>query len=173
MTGAARCLVRAEELHATGHDRNRKVAGSRIWTYKSVMKRPKQPSGAGRKYKLQIRLTEAERCALEMAADEEGKDTATWARFVLLDRAQNPMRLPFNLDGFRQLLRRTDLEPEVKSWLEELSRRWPLPPFEYYREQLSRPALDRQIREFINRHLPRSQTDAARKRAGPIVEGMS
>lgn len=46
----------------------------------------KREYGKGRKKPLRILLTEGERARLDAAAKEEGLDTSTWARFVLLAR---------------------------------------------------------------------------------------
>jgi hypothetical protein len=46
--------------------------------------RPKKPEGEIRANVLRIRLTEAERAALDKAARAHGEETSTWARDTLL-----------------------------------------------------------------------------------------
>jgi hypothetical protein len=45
---------------------------------------PKKPPEEVRKNVLRIRLSEAERAALDQAASDRGEDTSTWARRELL-----------------------------------------------------------------------------------------
>jgi hypothetical protein len=59
-----------------------------FWSYKAGM-RPKQPKGQGRGNTLRIRLTMAERAALDAAAARDGRETSTWARAVLGEIAAN------------------------------------------------------------------------------------
>ena len=49
-----------------------------------MMGRPKKPEGEVRENILRIRLTDAERAALDAAALDRGEDTSTWARTELL-----------------------------------------------------------------------------------------
>ena len=48
------------------------------------MARPKKPTGDARDNVLRIRLTEAERKALDAMAEAKHLDTSTWARSELL-----------------------------------------------------------------------------------------
>lgn len=48
------------------------------------MGRPPKPPGEARTAELRIRLTPAEREALDATAKARGEDTSTWARAVLL-----------------------------------------------------------------------------------------
>ena len=52
------------------------------------MARPKKPKGDTRENFLRIRLTDAERKALDTAADARTLDTSTWARMELLQLAK-------------------------------------------------------------------------------------
>jgi hypothetical protein len=52
------------------------------------MVRPKKPKADRRQNFLRIRLTEAERKALDAAADQRTLDTSTWARMELLQLAK-------------------------------------------------------------------------------------
>ena len=52
------------------------------------MARPKKPKSEVRKNVLRILLTEAERKALDTAADDRTLDTSTWARMELLQLAK-------------------------------------------------------------------------------------
>jgi hypothetical protein len=51
------------------------------------MARPKKQPGEGRTSILQVRLTAAEKAALEAAAQVRGLDTSAWARSQLLAAA--------------------------------------------------------------------------------------
>lgn len=53
-----------------------------------VMARPKKPKDENRENFLRIRLTEAERKALDAAAKQRTLDTSTWARAELLQLAK-------------------------------------------------------------------------------------
>jgi hypothetical protein len=50
--------------------------------------RPKKPEGDARENVLRIRLSDAERAALDEAAKTRGLDTSTWARMELLTLAR-------------------------------------------------------------------------------------
>jgi hypothetical protein len=50
--------------------------------------RPKKPKGEIRKNVLRILLTDAERKALDAAANDRTLDTSTWARMELLQLAK-------------------------------------------------------------------------------------
>lgn len=52
------------------------------------MARPPKPKGTTRENFLRIRLTEAERKALDAAAEARTLDTSTWARMELLQLAK-------------------------------------------------------------------------------------
>lgn len=52
------------------------------------MARPKKPAGESRANVLRIRLTDAERRALDAAANARTLDTSTWARAELLQIAK-------------------------------------------------------------------------------------
>ena len=52
------------------------------------MARPKKPKAENRQNVLRIRLTDAERKALDAAADQRTLDTSTWARAELLQIAK-------------------------------------------------------------------------------------
>jgi hypothetical protein len=62
---------------------------------KTAVGRPKKQPGEARDYKLQVRLTEAERKLLDDAAQSKSLDTSAWVRSEALALA-------------RQLLRGTD-----------------------------------------------------------------
>jgi hypothetical protein len=57
------------------------------------MGRPKKPEGEVRENFLRIRLTDAERAALDREAQARGEDTSTWARRTLLALAR-PLPTP-------------------------------------------------------------------------------
>ena len=57
------------------------------------MARPKMPEGEARRNVLRIRLTEAERAALDREAAARGEETSTWARRTLLALAR-PLPAP-------------------------------------------------------------------------------
>ena len=52
------------------------------------MGRPRKPKNENRENFLRIRLTEAERKALDTAAEQRTLDTSTWARAELLQLAK-------------------------------------------------------------------------------------
>jgi CRISPR/Cas system-associated protein Csm6 len=52
------------------------------------MGRPKKPEGEVRENFLRIRLTDAERAALDNEARARGEETSTWARRTLLALAR-------------------------------------------------------------------------------------
>jgi CRISPR/Cas system-associated protein Csm6 len=52
------------------------------------MARPKKPEGEVRENILRIRLTDAERAALDREAKARGEETSTWARRTLLALAR-------------------------------------------------------------------------------------
>ena len=52
--------------------------------------RPKKPEGEARVNVLRIRLTPAERAALDRAASARGEEVSTWARSELLRLAVRP-----------------------------------------------------------------------------------
>jgi hypothetical protein len=52
--------------------------------------RPKKPEGEAKVNVLRIRLTPAERAALDAAAAARGEETSTWARAELLRLAAKP-----------------------------------------------------------------------------------
>ena len=56
------------------------------------MGRPKKPEGEVRENFLRIRLTDAERAALDRTAQAHGEETSTWARAVLLALAETPRK---------------------------------------------------------------------------------
>jgi uncharacterized protein (DUF1778 family) len=55
--------------------------------------RPPKPPEERRDKPLRIRLTPAEREALDAAAAQEGQETSTWARNLLLTCAENPKKM--------------------------------------------------------------------------------
>ncbi len=55
------------------------------------MARPSKPEGEARAKVLRIRLTEAERCLLDKAAQSKVLDTSTWARSELLTLAKKSL----------------------------------------------------------------------------------
>lgn len=57
------------------------------------MARPRKPEGEVRENILRIRLTEAERSALDREAQARGEETSTWARRTLLALAR-PLPAP-------------------------------------------------------------------------------
>jgi CRISPR/Cas system-associated protein Csm6 len=56
--------------------------------YDYGMGRPKKPEGEVRENFLRIRLTDAERAALDNEAQARGEETSTWARRMLLALAR-------------------------------------------------------------------------------------
>jgi hypothetical protein len=52
------------------------------------MARPKKPPGEGRENVLRIRLTDAERQALDQVAKSKSLETSTWARAELMALAR-------------------------------------------------------------------------------------
>ena len=57
-------------------------------SYTVAMARPKKPKDESRENVLRIRLTDAERKALDAAAEAKTLDTSTWARAELLQLAK-------------------------------------------------------------------------------------
>ncbi len=56
------------------------------------MGRPPLPKGEKRNAELRIRLTPAERAALDTEAQVRGEETSTWARALLLAQAGRPKK---------------------------------------------------------------------------------
>lgn len=54
--------------------------------------RPKKPENESRENVLRIRLTDAEREAIDAAANTRGLETSTWARMELLALARKTQR---------------------------------------------------------------------------------
>lgn len=54
--------------------------------------RPKKPENESRENVLRIRLTDAEREAIDSAANTRGLETSTWARMELLALARKTQR---------------------------------------------------------------------------------
>jgi hypothetical protein len=66
------------------------TGGFFVDTIFSMKGRPKKPAAERRGNFLRIRMTDAERAALDEAAQARGLETSTWARMVLLGLARKP-----------------------------------------------------------------------------------
>ena len=64
------------------------LVGEDFCGYDVAMARPRKATGETRDNVLRVRLTEAERRALDEAAKSKGLETSTWARSELVARAR-------------------------------------------------------------------------------------
>ena len=68
------------------------IAGMAKTPKKPARGRPRKQDGQGRGYKLQVRLTSAERDLLDAAAQSKALDTSAWVRSEMLALARQLLR---------------------------------------------------------------------------------